>query len=648
MAIIDYSQGYPFMLGGEAPRSDDEYAPWDAKKYEPRGIGREDAPSILTALLGRNPQNPADAVPGGAPGMAADMGWENFDHRSANMPGMEAGLLRAGGAGGPQPAAQAPMGPPAPAMAPQGPPAQPAVPDFVSNAQQAPFSLLTGQPQGGQPAGGQPPAAPTPTDITSRARPPMGAPAPAAGPAPGPGADPEEPGFFEKINNFTKQNPMLLMSLAAGFAGAPSFGTGMSRAFGNAVAGGQLDQKQNLATQAQASTFRALVAAGMPRQQALAAAQNPDIMKIVAPDYLGTRKAEIQKIEEQDAFGNKRTRLVAWDPYERKLMPVDGGGTGGAGGAGNAGVDGTPSALPGQPAKMFAPGVTMDNFDHTKTGDEYLGQFSPEVQASAKAYVDGRAMPTGRQGASQVIKQIAQKYGADKGIDVSDQAIAQRKEWATSLGNTKSGVGMQAKGFQQGLEHMAKLSDTIVKKGNWNGLGLEPLAQAANSLRGHTTSQADVINQIGVHSQNLAGETGKLFSGSSGGGVKERREMQERFGDPNMSGPAAAGALEAGLEAMQGGLSPLEQRRDQLFPHGNAPAGSTFVGDREQQLMSHIRENIEKLRTGRTGDAGAQAPAGPQITSGLLDGTLKPEQYPQQWALVQEARRRGLIPAGKN
>jgi hypothetical protein len=644
MAIIDYSQGYPFMLGGEAPRSDDEYAPWDAKKYEPRGIGREDAPSILTALLGRNPQNPADAVPGGAPGMAADMGWENFDHRSANMPGMEAGLLRAGGAGGPQPAAQAPMGPPAPAMAPQGPPAPPAVPDFVSNAQQAPFSLLAGQPQGGQPPGGQPPAAPTPTDITSRARAPMGAPAPGAGPAPGPGAAPEEPGFFDKINNFTKQNPMLLMSLAAGFAGAPSFGTGMSRAFGNAVAGGQMDQKQNMAMQAQASTFRALVAAGMPRQQAIAASQNPDIMKIMAPDYLGTRKAEIQKIEEQDAFGNKRTRLVAWDPYERKMVPIEGGDT--AAGAGASG--GSAGAVPGvagQPAKMFAPGVTMDSFDHNKSGDDYLSQFSPETQASVKNYIDGKGIPTGRQGQAQVIKQIAQKYGQDIGVDVSDQATQQRKEWATSVANTKSGVGLQAKGFQQGLDHMAKLSDALVRKGNY-GLGYEPAGELFNKITGQTPHQVDLSNAIGTHAQNLSGEMGKLFSGTAGGGVKERGEMRDRFGNVNMSGPAAAGALEAGLDAMMGGLSPLEQRRDQLFPKGNAPAGSEFVGAKEKALMEHVKANIEKLRTGQTGSEAK--PAGPQITSGLLDGTLKPEQYPQQWALIQEAQRRGIIPAGKN
>lgn len=635
MAIVDYSQGYPFMLGGNVPQQEDDLSPWDAEIFRPKGIAKSDSPSILTALLGRKPDEPAEIVPGGRQGLANDVSFQNYGgSREFGGGPMEQGLQRLG---------QAKLGPPppmpvpdaaAPAAAPQVE-APPQIPQFAQNAMQAPYSLLASALPGAgaapAPAQAAPaPAAPStstmPTDITSRSASP-----PAAA---------EEPGFFDKINNFTKQNPMLLMSLAAGFAGAPSFGTGMSRAFTNAVAGGQADQRQNSALQAQAATFRALVASGMPKQQALAASQNPEIMKIVAPDYLGTRKAEIKTIEEQDAFGNKRQRIVAIDPYTNQAREVTTPGAAGAPGGADAGGTGVPG-LTGQGAtKMFAPGVSMDNFDHTKSGDEYLSQFSPEVQASAKDYIAGKSLPTSK-GADQVVKKIAQKYGADMGIDVSDQAYHQRKEWATSLANTKSGVGFQAKGFQQGLQHMKDLSDNLVKLGNSGGMGIEPLARGANTIRGLSSEVTGKQNKVSTDAQLLAGEAMKLFSGSTGGGVHEREEMRNRFGDPKMSPTAAAGALEAALDAMHGGLTPLEARRDALFPKGNAPAGSEFIGKAENEAIKAIRANIEKLRNGQTGSSDASTPA--DITKGLMSGTLKPEQYPQQWALIQEAKRRNLL-----
>jgi hypothetical protein len=66
---------------------------------------------------------------------------------------------------------------------------------------------------------------------------------------------------------------------------------------------------------------------------------------------------------------------------------------------------------------FLAPGVKQ--IDSSLTGQDYLKQFSPEVQAAVQNYVDGKSMPTGnpRKGFTQTVKMIAQKYGADTGPD---------------------------------------------------------------------------------------------------------------------------------------------------------------------------------------------------------------------------------------
>lgn len=402
--------------------------------------------------------------------------------------------------------------------------------------------------------------------------------------------------ILDRITSGLGSRSNTLLALAAGFAGAPNIGQGISRAAAAAIPARAADIKEQLTTQNQRITTAALVKAGVPLQMAIAAQANPELMKKVADSYLIDRKNEIKEVKTKDAFGNETSRLVAVNPYDlttKELAPVGGGAGGGTG------------ARAGTGATMFAPGVT--ELDPTKVGQDYLAQFSPEVQAGVKAYMRGDSLPTGRQQLAQTIKTIAQKYGDDVGMPANDQLYAQRKTFANSLGDTKSGVGMQVKGFQQGLQHAVELSDKLVKLGNYNGLGSEDLANVANAVKNRTTGQQDIARGITVSSQALAGEVGKLFSGSSGGGVHERQTTQQMLGNTSMSGPAAAGALESTIELMEGGLRTLEQRRDELFPGGEKPRGGDFRGKAEEQAIEHIRKNIAILRGQQQADAAAAA-----------------------------------------
>ncbi len=214
------------------------------------------------------------------------------------------------------------------------------------------------------------------------------------------------------------------------------------------------------------------------------------------------------------------------------------------------------------------------------------------------------------------------KYGTDVGMPPDDASIGQRKQWSSSLGNTQNGVGLQAKGFQQGLEHFSKLSDNLVKMNLSNGIGLEPVAGVINSAKNLTTAQQELVHKNDVIGQALAREMGNLFA-KNGGGVHEAAETKKNVSNSTMSSKSAAGSLEAIDELMQGGIKTLENRRDELFTNGNAPKGSNFLGPAQQEALDHIRSNIailrgEKAAAAAQPAASAKAPASPAAAPGPI------------------------------
>jgi hypothetical protein len=425
--------------------------------------------------------------------------------------------------------------------------------------------------------------------------------------------------FGNRIMKGLSDHSNTLLAIGAGFAGAPNIGQGISRASQYAIPATQQDLKNRISTGSQSATYQALREAGVPQQQAIAAIGNPELQKRLLDAYIGDRKSEIKTIKSKDAFGNETERLVAINPYDNTSKEITGQPSGAAGGISPGGMN----------SGAFAPGVTAETFNHNAVGDDYIKQFSPEVQQAAKDYLAGRTSQTGRQLPQQMIKMAAQKYGGDIGMPADDASVGQRKQWSNSLGDIKSGVGLSVKGFQQGLEHAAALSDSLVKLGNTNGMGLEPVANWVNSVKNLTSEQTAIKNQIQAKSQALAGEIGKLYSGSNGGGVHERAQTQQNLGKVDSSPIAASGGLEATMDLMEGGLRTLEHRRDQLFPNGDAPKGSNFVGPAEAKLMERIKSNIAILKGEKEAESAAPAAVVPppgKYVFDLATGKMKPAQ----------------------
>jgi hypothetical protein len=294
-----------------------------------------------------------------------------------------------------------------------------------------------------------------------------------------------------------------------------------------------------------------------------------------------------------DIYGNPIYSV--FDPVKRTLSPATMLG-------GAAGAAGT------QP--QMAPGV-----DNSLTGDDYLNQFPEDVKSAVKSYINGDVMPTGNPRNAALAtraKLIAQKYGSDLGIPVSDSLYSQKRTYRTQLGsNNPSSAGGQAKAFNQGIEHADALASSLESLDNSAGYGVPLVAKAINTgSQMLNTEQAAKAKKVDALAQTLSGEVGKLFSGASGGGVHEREETRKRFS--SVSSPQElAGALEATLETMRGGLTALEQRRDEVLgPNSDV----RFVNPETEKKIARIEAVIAKLK-GQKGstDAVAPAAAGPSI-----------------------------------
>lgn len=411
-----------------------------------------------------------------------------------------------------------------------------------------------------------------------------------------------ETSLMGRVGNGINNNSNLLLALGAGLAGAPSWGTGISRALSGAVQGQALDQKQGQLNQ----TIRFLQSRGLPPDMAAAAVSNPEILKQILPQIVGARQRKFTQIGES-FDGTKQYGFV--DEASGKAYDLSGK---------EIGTDGT--AAQANASGLLAKGVT--DYDSSLRGDSYLAQFSPDMQAAIKARLRGDVQPTGNprvKGFETKANEYARTYADQVGIPYSDALYSERRKMRTELGSVSPAtIGGQTKAFNQGVGHLASMADKMKALGNWDPVGVPAVANFINTMRQETNSDvksvSDAANTLG---QTVAGEVGKLFSGSAGGGVHERELTRNRFSTVK-SPKQLASALEATAETMESGLHALEQRRDAVFgakgpnnPHNDIE----FVSKGTEANIDHIRDVIAQLRGQKTAPSAATptAPAIPQF-----------------------------------
>lgn len=335
-------------------------------------------------------------------------------------------------------------------------------------------------------------------------------------------------------------------------------------------------QQQNLRATYEA-TRQVLQQSGMSPQEAASKAMlavlNPEAGKTILPEAL-TSKEKYQKTG-VDALGNETYGFVNERDQTINSKPL---------GQGETGVSG-----------FLAPGVKQ--IDSTLTGQDYLKQFSPEIQAAVQNYADGKSTPTGnpRKGFTQAVKMIAQKYGADTGQSIDDATFAARKTMRNQLSSSApSSLGGQINIGNTAAGHLADLSQKALELGNYD-TGIAPLSGVVNSIRGLGTEQAAKMEALKGAAQHYGQEITKFYAGSPGG-VAERDRFIE-----SVNGARSPKEL-AAILATEGEL--MRSRLDALGGQIKGVLGDEGLNQYPvlrpdgQKALTTVEQNVSKLKGG--------------------------------------------------
>lgn len=395
----------------------------------------------------------------------------------------------------------------------------------------------------------------------------------------------EQPGFLSQLASLGGGNgsPGFGDRLSAGFQGFANSGA-LLPAVSNLLSGlatGQRSDPRGIEMQREQSLQRyARNAPDTDPQLRALAATHPEVAELIVKQQLA--QPTLQK-GDADLFGN--TPFYTYKNGKLTQLTPGGGASGPApAGGGNGMLEGM---------SLLAPGVK--SVDSSLAGDDYLKQFSPEVQAATKAYINGDVIPTGnprQKGIANIAKTIAQKYGQDTGIEVNDRTYAAKRQFQVDLSRTNpASAGGQRVAMQTGIEHLESLAKRIEDLGNKDVLGIAPLGRLVNSARGLQTEQAGKVNAVQQASQLFSAEIMKMYSGSQGGGVHERDDMRARF-DAAKTPQELGQAIDTGLDLIAGRRHALENTRDSLG------SKAEILNKADDERIARIREIASRLKAG--------------------------------------------------
>jgi hypothetical protein len=322
---------------------------------------------------------------------------------------------------------------------------------------------------------------------------------------------------------------------------------------------------------------------------------NPEAGKTIQTEAI-TNKTEFKTMK--DALGQEHGFFV--NPLTQKMTSADGSAGGGPPGT----------------VQVLAPGVQQ--YNPALTGDQYLAQFGPEVQASIKAWLNGDVMPTGNpriQSINTAAKTFAQKYAADMGIPFSDTTYNAKRKMQTDLASSSnSSMGGILSNGDSALHHLAEAGSSMVNLGNVSHdfpMG-GTIAHAQNYLGNQTFAGSNTMGKVGAVNKNLEhfGQEGTKFYAGNGGGEGERMAALREFNANTTSSEEQADFLEKEKSLMVDRLnSKLNQIRQTM---GEEEANRIIAAKMPQyeESIRQIDDSIAKLRAGKTGSTAAPQSSG--------------------------------------
>lgn len=436
--------------------------------------------------------------------------------------------------------------------------------------------------------------------VAGTAPPGMAPPPPAAESSPGGFLGAGSGGMLDRIMGGMSANSNAMLGLAAGIGQGRNWGEGLGKGFQNAATLGQLDIKSNALQTTYLALRQALIAQGKTPQEAhgiaLAGATNPELLKLIAPGIIeGAPK--LQETGTDPLTGQKT--FASYNAAKQTLTPFN--TTAGVAGA-------TPSSqqLFDQIEQGRAAGQTPQQLIQTLPNN---------LRDGVDAMVSGRALPASlsmRGAARDLTVRLA--HAVDPSFD--ETMIPMRTTFARGMAQTGPATpGGQKLLLNTALQHAGEASDALVDLHNSNGIltgvpGSGPVANAYNAIANSSSKMGEVKTRLGDVAQKLGGEVGKLYSGSSGGGLAEREATTGRFGDTNTP-YQSVGALEATRNLILDKLNALQNQRDQAY--GSSGENIHPLIDPQTKIaLAKIDANIARLRgTEPNAAAPGAAPAAP-------------------------------------
>jgi hypothetical protein len=392
--------------------------------------------------------------------------------------------------------------------------------------------------------------------------------------------------ILKGLGNYGSQHAYMLMGMGAGLAGSQSWGQCLNRAFTNALPAMRMDVQQNN----QNATVNALVQRGVPPTLAMSMATNPAMMQQLLPQVFGARQLKWGKVG-TDMLNNDQMGWI--DEVGGRTYDSSGRLIGAVGSA-------MPGGVPGAGMQVLAKGVNAYNSD--LPAEQYLAQFSPEMQAAINARLTGQDMTTGnprQKGIGQAAKTFAETYAAKAGIPYSDALYQQQKDMIAGFGkSTNNSFGGQRVNGNTALSHLGTLSDLMVQMQNYGfGVGT-PVAHFINSLKNSASDErASLANAYEDALDKYVKEVEKYYSGSGTGGVAEREAARERLNSSKTPAEFAQ-ILRTEGDLFRGKLKNLEQNSDDMLRgHENAQrlVGS-MIKPEGKEGIDKIERNIQVLR----------------------------------------------------
>lgn len=361
---------------------------------------------------------------------------------------------------------------------------------------------------------------------------------------------PPAPSLLDRIGNGINNNSELLLSLGAGFAGAPSLGAGMQRAFAN-----------SRPLMGRNQTVDALMKRGMPEDMARAAVANPDVLKQVLPQFFGAKQRKFTQIGE-DMMGNKRYGFV--DEVSNKVFDLGGNEISRS----QQGAD-IPTGADGEPLR--GPELLS-----------HLKQNNPPVAAAIEGIMRGDVSAGGR----NLQKLLPVAALVDPTLHQYDYANRSKTQQAFTTGKEAQNV----KSLETVIGHLGDLKDTADKLGNtWS--------PDYNSVKNWLTNRTGGggVKEFEIARNGVTNELGTVFRshGMSDSEVHSWKDQLNNSASPQQ------------FRSMIGrALSMLESRVDALNDQWRRGMGSEPA-----DFLGKKRDKLEEIRQWANGtEAPAAAP----------------------------------------